>query len=108
MSPDDLSVFYNETIVALVRGLALLMGAFVAARLGLILRRRERPDGLVRGLGYGLVYIAVAAGIIEAVFAAMGDASTRAVAAAAAIVFVAATAAAGGGVWWLWRRYDGA
>ena len=70
------------------------------------MRRRERVDGLVRGLGYGLVYIAVSAGTIEIAFALVEGRPVTVVASSAVLVFAVATVAAAGCVWWLWRRFD--
>jgi hypothetical protein len=106
VSPDDLGVAYTDAIISLVRGLQLLMGAFVAFRLGQILRKRGRADGMLRGLGYGLVYIAVSAGCVELCFALLGQTSVTAAGTAAVGFFILATALAAGSVFGLWRRFD--
>ncbi len=106
MNPDELGVAYTEAIVSLVRGLQLLMGVFVAFRLGRLLSARGRADGMLRGLGYGLVYIAVSAGTVEGCFALLGATSVTAAGTAAVGFFTLATALAAGCVWWLWQRFD--
>lgn len=62
---------------------------------------------MLRGLGYGLLYIAVSTGIVEASFLVVGEDTTQSTAATVAVLaFVIATAAAGGSVFGLWHRFD--
>jgi len=101
---DPNAIYYTEFALTLLRTVELLIGTFIAWRLGGILRRRSSGNGMLTGLVYGVGYMFVAISVVETGFALSGPLRGAWLMLLTLGLFATSNALAGGAVWAAWRK----